>query len=70
MNENGYEEMVCQKFSLNTLGYSSNQVIFNLFKNLGSVGDIISLPDRRGRHPPAHELSDYQIQSIRHHINA
>ena len=49
MNEDGYEEMVCQKFFEHPW-CSSDKVLFNLFKHLGSVGDINSPPDRRGWH--------------------
>ena len=55
--------MVCQKLFLNTLGYSSNNVLFDLFKHLGSVGDVNSPPDSRGRHPPS------QIERISNAIN-
>ena len=50
INENGHEELVCQKFFLSTLGYSSNKVVFCLFNKLsyaGSLGDISSPDDKR-----------------------
>ena len=67
-DESGLRIKVWQIFFLNTLDYSSNKVLVNLF--VDSAGDICAKPDKRGKHAPKHKLSEENELLIRTHINS
>lgn len=62
--------VVCQKFFLSTLGYTSSTVVDFLLKACKDAhGNPLSLPrpDQRGRHEPTHKISPTPIKL---HINS
>ena len=63
----GNEVSVCQKFFLETLGYSSNQVLKTATKDLGKVECI---KDKRGCAPSKCRISEDIIESIITHIKS
>ena len=54
--EDGVYEKVCQKFHLNTLGYTSDKKILNTFNAVG--GEMFVPQSTRGKHTPANKKSE------------
>ena len=63
----GREIQVCQKFFLETLGYSSNQVLKTAMKGAGEIGAI---SDKRGKGEAENRTKPEIIDSIVAHIKS
>ena len=63
----GIDVSVCQKFFLETLGYTSNQVLKTISKTIGEVGTIC---DSRGKSAAPNRLSQEVIDDIVAHIKS
>ncbi|XP_055512034.1 uncharacterized protein LOC129709606 [Leucoraja erinacea] len=69
-DETGHQHMVCKKFFLFTLGYTSDKVI-TVKLNSATPGEIsLQRDDMRGRHDPKHKLSAKNQTLISDYINS
>ncbi|XP_005108231.1 uncharacterized protein LOC101856214 [Aplysia californica] len=60
---------VCKAFFLRTLGYKWDSVIDTIGKTTPK-GETVAAPDRRGRRPPAHKISEEAIASMTQYIES
>lgn len=65
----GADQFVCLTFFLHTIGYKNAKIVNHTLKTL-TPGAISTPLDTRGKHAPAHALSDDALQLIKDHINS
>ncbi|XP_059176088.1 uncharacterized protein LOC131955823 [Physella acuta] len=68
-DEKGERRDVCKAFFLRTLGYKWDSVIDTIGKTTPK-GEKIVAPDRRGRKPPPHKISDEALNSMTLYIES
>ena len=67
--EDGVYKRVCQKFYLNTLGYTSDKKIISTFKATNR-SDLFTPQSTRGKHRPKNKKSDDVNKMVEEHINS
>ena len=67
--EDGVYKRVCQKFYLNTLGYTSDKKIISTFKTTNR-SDLFTPQSTRGKHRPKNKKSDEVNKMVEEHINS
>lgn len=68
-DEKGEQMDVCKAFFLRTLGYKWDSVIDTIGKTTPK-GEKIVAPDRRGRKPPSHKISEDALNSMTRYIES
>ena len=64
----GVPETVCQKFFLSTLGFKSHSVLDTVVAKGKGRGEILPLPDKRGKASPTNKFSQEDLADVQAHI--